>query len=152
MPESKNSSELRKLPGYKRRVTETRRSNKRAKLENNPVISPDHMSAQCRVRSPGAGDRVTLTHEDSYYSLETEYSAPVNYACEAGAGGAVQCVVCGHEAGHCYCSALQAWDWPQHDNSSNCSNTAAPAAGSNNNMTAATDSYIRQVKYFLLIG
>merc|ERR1712052_1324 len=33
MPESKNSSELRKLPGYKRRATETRRAGKRQRLE-----------------------------------------------------------------------------------------------------------------------
>ena len=66
MPESKNSSELRKLPGYKRRATETRRAGKRARV--------DHSSA-----SAGAGQEM----EAVFYSMEAQEPAQfASYSCE----------------------------------------------------------------------
>ena len=57
MPESKNSSELRKLPGYKRRATERRGGGKKARLEQ-----------QQSQEAAGLGGAGGGQEEASYYS------------------------------------------------------------------------------------
>ena len=63
MPESKNSSELRKLPGYKRRATERRAGGKKARLEQ---------QSQETVGSGGLG--VVAGQEENYYSSVLDQS------------------------------------------------------------------------------
>ena len=63
MPESKNSSELRKLPGYKRRATERRAGGKKARLEQ---------QSQETVGPGGLG--VVAGQEENYYSSVLDQS------------------------------------------------------------------------------
>ena len=80
MPESKNSSELRKLPGYKRRATETRRgASKRTR--------PDTMSAAPVIPAPSdvPVPGLSMSHDDTFYSIESDTSvsgvpAPSQYS------------------------------------------------------------------------
>ena len=73
MPESKNSSELRKLPGYKRRATEGRRGGgKKSRLEPSPV------------------QVVGGESEETYFPVEAASTGP-GYQCEASPLPLLQC-------------------------------------------------------------
>ena len=85
MPESKNSSELRKLPGYKRRTTETRRAGKRQRLETQTSTSG------VAVTTAGGGSHQEAA-ETFYANLETE--APAQFAaynCDISPVPLIQC-------------------------------------------------------------
>ena len=71
MPESKNSSELRKLPGYKRRATETRRASKRSRMEQ--------ISSKPLTPGPGVASTLPLSHDDTFYSMESDTSTGVQF-------------------------------------------------------------------------
>ena len=82
MPESKNSSELRKLPGYKRRATESRRGGKKSRLEGR--------SGQQGV----VGGSVISVPEETYFPVDTEQAAvPAfpSYQCEVSPVPIIQC-------------------------------------------------------------
>ena len=96
MPESKNSSELRKLPGYKRRATETRRAaSKRTRhdtITTAPVISPPS-----DVPVPG----LPMSHDDTFYSIESDTSvsgvpaaAQYSYNCDISPVPIIHCSGC----------------------------------------------------------
>ena len=91
MPESKNSSELRKLPGYKRRTTETRRAGKRSRLETTGTGA-----SGVAVTTAGAGHQAHQeAAETPYYSLETVGEAPgpqfPAYTCDISPVPLIQC-------------------------------------------------------------
>ena len=84
MPESKNSSELRKLPGYKRRATETRRSGKRTRLEpSNSTVNS---------LSVGGAVGVAVTQEDTFFSIDADTSSQYTaYNCDISPVPILQC-------------------------------------------------------------
>ena len=88
MPESKNSSELRKLPGYKRRTTETRRAGKRSRLETQVIAT-----AGVSVTTAGAGAAGQQEAAETYYaSLETETPGQFpSYNCDISPVPLIQC-------------------------------------------------------------
>ena len=84
MPESKNSSELRKLPGYKRRATETRRAGKRSRLEQT--------SAAVNSISVGGAVGVAVTQEDAFFNIEADTSSQyAAYNCDVSPVPILQC-------------------------------------------------------------
>ena len=86
MPESKNSSELRKLPGYKRRTTETRRAGKRQRLETQSSASG------VAVTTAGGGAAGHQEAAETFYSLETEAPAQFPaYNCDISPVPLIQC-------------------------------------------------------------
>ena len=88
MPESKNSSELRKLPGYKRRTTETRRAGKRSRLETQAIAT-----SGVSVTTPGAGAAGQQEGAETYYaSLEAETPGQFpSYNCDISPVPLIQC-------------------------------------------------------------
>ena len=89
MPESKNSTELRKLPGYKRRTTETRRAGKRSRLETQTMGA----SSGVAVTTEGGGAGGHQEAAETYYAgLEAETSAQFqSYNCDISPGPLIQC-------------------------------------------------------------
>ena len=89
MPESKNSTELRKLPGYKRRTTETRRAGKRSRLETQTMGS----SSGVAVTSEGGGAAGHQEAAETYYAgLEAETPAQFpSYNCDISPVPLIQC-------------------------------------------------------------
>ena len=80
MPESKNSSELRKLPGYKRRATETRRAGKRARVDHSSSTAG---AGPGGVSGGGAGLGAGQEMEAVFYSMEAQEPAQfAGYSCE----------------------------------------------------------------------
>ena len=134
MPESKNPSELRKLPGSKRRLTETRRSTKKSRLDHHTSIG--------------------AVHDDNYYLLEQNHPSISSYHC-SGSKYFILIITffmfivtaCGSVTEHCFCPPPP----PSQTSSSDYQDTWSviptspyqwPESMSNNNLAA--DTYIRQ--------
>ena len=89
MPESKNSSELRKLPGYKRRATESRRGGKKSRLE-----AASTGPAGVTGGSVGPPTGLTGPEDTSYFQVDTEHGPATSfssYQCEVSPVPIIQC-------------------------------------------------------------